>query len=247
MTRYAGRNAILPPLNGFAAQFATAVGGLVFIEFVFSYPGAGFTLQQAALGSDYPLTQGAAARVRRLRDRRQLRHGHPQPRPRPARAGELGGTRVADPAGRGRGGRAERQRPARRARRRSARGAGCPACRCGCASCSRNPKSRIGLIVLAGMVARRGLRAADRDARPDGLLAARREAVALVEPPLRHHGPGHRRLLAGRARGRAPRCFLGAARRGARDGPGRERSASSPPTAAAGSTTSSTSRRTSSS
>ena len=57
MTRYAGRNAILPPLNGFAAQFATAVGGLVFIEFVFSYPGAGLTLQQAALGADYPLTQ----------------------------------------------------------------------------------------------------------------------------------------------------------------------------------------------
>ena len=58
MTRYAGRNAILPPLNGFAAQFASAVGGLVFIEYVFSYPGAGYTLQQAALGADYPLTQG---------------------------------------------------------------------------------------------------------------------------------------------------------------------------------------------
>jgi peptide/nickel transport system permease protein len=58
MTRYAARNAILPPLNGFAAQFASAVGGLVFIEYVFSYPGAGLTLQQAALGSDYPLTQG---------------------------------------------------------------------------------------------------------------------------------------------------------------------------------------------
>ena len=57
MTRYAGRNAILPPLNGFAPLFASAIGGLVFIEFVFSYPGAGFTLQQAALGSDYPLTQ----------------------------------------------------------------------------------------------------------------------------------------------------------------------------------------------
>jgi peptide/nickel transport system permease protein len=56
-TRYAGRNAILPPLNGFAAQFAGAVGGLVFIEYVFSYPGAGLTLQQAALGADYPLTQ----------------------------------------------------------------------------------------------------------------------------------------------------------------------------------------------
>src|SRR5258708_30624640 len=58
MTRYAGRHAILPPLNGFAAQFAGAVGGLVFIEYVFSYPGAGLTLQQAALGADYPLTQG---------------------------------------------------------------------------------------------------------------------------------------------------------------------------------------------
>src|SRR5262249_23978402 len=58
MTRYAARNAILPPLNGFAAQFASAVGGLVFIEYVFSYPGAGLTLQQAALGADYPLTQG---------------------------------------------------------------------------------------------------------------------------------------------------------------------------------------------
>jgi len=57
MTRYAGRNAILPPLNGFAPLFASAVGGLVFVEYVFSYPGAGLTLQQAALGSDYPLTQ----------------------------------------------------------------------------------------------------------------------------------------------------------------------------------------------
>ena len=57
MTMYAGRNAILPPLTGFASQFGAAVGGLVFIEFVFSYPGVGLTLQQAALGSDYPLTQ----------------------------------------------------------------------------------------------------------------------------------------------------------------------------------------------
>jgi peptide/nickel transport system permease protein len=57
MTRYAGRNAILPPLNGFAALFASAVGGLVFIEFVFSYPGAGLTLQQAVLGNDYALAQ----------------------------------------------------------------------------------------------------------------------------------------------------------------------------------------------
>jgi peptide/nickel transport system permease protein len=58
MTRYAGRNAILPPLNGFAALFASAVGGLVFVEYVFSYPGVGLTLQQAVLGNDYALAQG---------------------------------------------------------------------------------------------------------------------------------------------------------------------------------------------
>jgi len=57
MTMYAGRNAILPPLTGFAAQFGGAVGGLIFIEYIFSYPGVGLTLQQSALGSDYPLTQ----------------------------------------------------------------------------------------------------------------------------------------------------------------------------------------------
>jgi len=58
MTRYAGRNAILPPLNGFAALFASAVGGLVFVEYIFSYPGVGLTLQQAVLGNDYALAQG---------------------------------------------------------------------------------------------------------------------------------------------------------------------------------------------
>jgi peptide/nickel transport system permease protein len=57
MTLYAGRNAILPPLNGFAALFGSAVGGLVFVEYVFSYPGAGLTLQQAVLGRDYALAQ----------------------------------------------------------------------------------------------------------------------------------------------------------------------------------------------
>ena len=57
MSRYAARNAILPPLHGFAALFASAVGGLVFVEYVFSYPGAGLTLQQAVLGNDYALAQ----------------------------------------------------------------------------------------------------------------------------------------------------------------------------------------------
>ena len=86
MTRYAARNAILPPLNGFAPQFATAVGGVVFVELVFSYPGAGYTLQQAALGNDYPLTQALLLVFAHLPDRRELHHRPPQLRPRPARA-----------------------------------------------------------------------------------------------------------------------------------------------------------------
>jgi peptide/nickel transport system permease protein len=57
MARYAARNAILPPLTGFASFFASAVGGLILIEVVFSYPGVGLAIQQAALGHDYPLVQ----------------------------------------------------------------------------------------------------------------------------------------------------------------------------------------------
>ena len=64
MTGYAARNAILPPLTGFAAFFASAVGGLILVEVVFSYPGVGLTIQQAALGHDYPARPGVAARVR---------------------------------------------------------------------------------------------------------------------------------------------------------------------------------------
>ena len=57
MRRYAARNAILPPLTGFASFFASAVGGLILVEYVFSYPGVGLTLQQAALGHDYAVVQ----------------------------------------------------------------------------------------------------------------------------------------------------------------------------------------------
>src|SRR5579884_140010 len=57
MMMYAARNAILPSLTGFAIALAYTVGGLVLIETVFSYPGVGFTLVQAAQGSDYPLVQ----------------------------------------------------------------------------------------------------------------------------------------------------------------------------------------------
>ena len=89
MIRYAGRNAVLPPLTGFAAQFGSAVGGLIFIEFVFSYPGAGLTLQQAALGSDYPLTQALLLFFAVCVLAREPRHGHPLRHPRPAGAERL--------------------------------------------------------------------------------------------------------------------------------------------------------------
>lgn len=57
MMMYAARNAILPNLTGFAIVLGYTVGGLTLIETVFSYPGVGFTLVNAALGSDYPLVQ----------------------------------------------------------------------------------------------------------------------------------------------------------------------------------------------
>jgi peptide/nickel transport system permease protein len=58
MVMYAARNAILPNLTGFAIALGYVVGGVILIETVFSYPGVGFTLVNAALGSDYPLVQG---------------------------------------------------------------------------------------------------------------------------------------------------------------------------------------------
>ena len=80
MTRYAGRNAILPPLNGFAPQFASAVGGVVFVEFVFSYPGAGSRCSRRHSATTTPLTQALLRLLLALPDRGELHHGHPQPR-----------------------------------------------------------------------------------------------------------------------------------------------------------------------
>lgn len=57
MTMYAGRNSILPNFTGFAIGLGFVVAGTIFIEFVFSYPGAGWTLVQAATGADYPVAQ----------------------------------------------------------------------------------------------------------------------------------------------------------------------------------------------
>ena len=87
MNGYAARNAILPPLTAFASFFASAVGGLILVEVVFSYPGVGLTLQQAALGHDYPVVQALAARRLVLRAPRELHHGLRLRPARPAREG----------------------------------------------------------------------------------------------------------------------------------------------------------------
>lgn len=58
MLSYAARNAILPNVTGFALSLGFVVGGSLLTETVFSYPGIGFALLQAAQNSDYPLLQG---------------------------------------------------------------------------------------------------------------------------------------------------------------------------------------------
>jgi peptide/nickel transport system permease protein len=57
MFRYAGRNALLPVVTGFAVAFGMAIGGIPAIESIFSYPGGGWQMQQAAMAGNFPLVQ----------------------------------------------------------------------------------------------------------------------------------------------------------------------------------------------
>jgi peptide/nickel transport system permease protein len=57
MTLYAGRNAILPNLTGFALALGFVVSGLLLTEIVFSYPGIGYLFLQAVNNEDFPLMQ----------------------------------------------------------------------------------------------------------------------------------------------------------------------------------------------
>ena len=55
---YAGRNALLPNITGFAMSLGFVVSGALLTEVVFSYPGVGFQLLTAVQNEDYPLMQG---------------------------------------------------------------------------------------------------------------------------------------------------------------------------------------------
>ncbi len=57
MWEYAGKNAILPNLTGFAMSLGFVVSGAILVEYVFNYPGVGYMLLNAVNGLDYPLMQ----------------------------------------------------------------------------------------------------------------------------------------------------------------------------------------------
>lgn len=57
MLDYAGRNAILPNLTGFAMSLGFVVSGAILVEYVFSYPGLGYMLLEGVQNEDYALMQ----------------------------------------------------------------------------------------------------------------------------------------------------------------------------------------------
>ena len=57
MLMYAGRNAVLPNLTGFAMSLGFVISGAMLVEIVFNYPGLGFTLLQAVHSEDFALMQ----------------------------------------------------------------------------------------------------------------------------------------------------------------------------------------------
>ena len=57
MTTYAGRNAFLPNLSGFAMSLGFVISGAILVEYVFNYPGLGYLLYNSVASTDYPVMQ----------------------------------------------------------------------------------------------------------------------------------------------------------------------------------------------
>jgi len=57
--RHAARNSLLPLVTTVGIRFATIVGGSIFVEKIFSYPGIGNLTFNAVLAHDYPVLQGS--------------------------------------------------------------------------------------------------------------------------------------------------------------------------------------------
>ena len=86
MWTYAGRNAILPNLAGFAMSLGFVVGGAILVEFVFNYPGVGWMFLQAVENQDYPLMQALFLMITVAVLRRGPRRDVATARARPAHA-----------------------------------------------------------------------------------------------------------------------------------------------------------------
>lgn len=56
--RHAGRNALLPFVTVVGIQASFAVGGSIFVESVFAYPGMGQLIIKAVVARDYPVLEG---------------------------------------------------------------------------------------------------------------------------------------------------------------------------------------------
>jgi peptide/nickel transport system permease protein len=56
--RYTVRNAILPQVTALSLSLGGIAGGSMLVEMLFSYPGMGYLLNTAIMGSDYTLIQG---------------------------------------------------------------------------------------------------------------------------------------------------------------------------------------------
>jgi peptide/nickel transport system permease protein len=58
LTRHAFRNALIPIVTVIGANFANIIGGAVFLETIFSWPGMGTLLLDGIAARDYPLIMG---------------------------------------------------------------------------------------------------------------------------------------------------------------------------------------------
>ncbi len=58
MGRHALRNALLPLFTHTSLKMGLAIGGMIFVETVFSYPGMGNLMYRSVTTHDYPVTQG---------------------------------------------------------------------------------------------------------------------------------------------------------------------------------------------
>lgn len=56
--RYAARNALLPVITSLGMSIGFMLGGNLFVEMIFAYPGIGYLLYNAVRALDYPLMQG---------------------------------------------------------------------------------------------------------------------------------------------------------------------------------------------